>query len=219
MALALVAGVMEARGSGKGRDVDVSLYDVGLANLNYMAAWSANEGYQPQRLARSGHPTLVPCQLFTTQDGWIYIMANKEKFFPILLRSLGCPELADAPRFRSFADSAAYRVELSDRLDAAFATRPTAEWLKLLNGRVPAAPVATMADALASDFTAERGKMVDCTAEAGATISLIGSPFRGGKPVPPRPAPRLGADTDDLLAEAGYDAARISDLRARGVVV
>jgi crotonobetainyl-CoA:carnitine CoA-transferase CaiB-like acyl-CoA transferase len=219
MALALVSGVLEARTSGRGRDVDVSLYDVGLTNLNYMAAWAANEGFEPQRVARSGHPTLVPCQLFTTQDGWIYIMANKEKFFPPLVQTLGCPELAEDPRFRSFADRLAHRAELSDLLDAAFRKRTTAEWLRLLEGRAPAAPVARMQDALSSDFTAERGMVVEVAAEAGGRLSLIGSPFRTGLPVAPQPAPRLGADTDALLAEAGYDAARIADLRARGVVV
>jgi len=85
MALSLVSGVMAARESGVGRDLDVTLYDVGLANLNYLAAWSVNAGYEPERIARSGHPTLVPCQLFRTKDSWIYIMANKEN---VLSRTL-----------------------------------------------------------------------------------------------------------------------------------
>ena len=218
MALALVAGVLEARGSGRGRDVDVSLYDVGLANLTYLAAWAANAGHAAERLPRSAHPSLVPCQLFRTSDGWIYIMANKERFFPVLCEALGCPELARDPRYLTFKDRLAHRAELAAKLDAAFETRPTAEWLTVLQGRAPAAPVKTMAEALGSAFTAERGMMVDVTAESGATLSLLGSPFRTGDPVPPQPAPRLGQDTDTLLAEAGYDAARIAELRRRGIV-
>ena len=218
MALALVAGVLEARGSGRGRDVDVSLYDVGLANLTYLAAWAANAGHAAERLPRSAHPSLVPCQLFRTEDGWIYIMANKERFFPVLCETLGCPALARDPRFATFADRLAHRAELEARLDAAFATRPTAEWLEVLQGRVPAAPVKTMTEALDSAFTAERGMMVDVEAPDGAALSLLGSPFRTGDPVPPQPAPRLGQDTDDLLVEAGYEKARIAELRRRGIV-
>lgn len=218
MALALVAGVLEARGSGRGRDVDVSLYDVGLANLAYLAAWAANAGHAAERLPRSAHPSLVPCQLFRTSDGWIYIMANKERFFPVLCEVLGCPELARDPRYLTFKDRLAHRAELAGKLDAAFETRPTAEWLTVLQGRVPAAPVKTMAEALASSFTAERGMLVDVETPDGAALSLLGSPFRTGEPVPPQPAPRLGQDTDDVLLEAGYDAARIAELRRRGIV-
>ncbi|MCB9968964.1 MAG: CoA transferase [Geminicoccaceae bacterium] len=218
MALALVAGVLEARGSGQGRDVDVALYDVGLANLTYLAAWAANAGHAVERAARSAHPSLVPCQLFRTGDGWIYIMANKERFFPELCSVLGCPELALDPRFSGFAERLVHRAELEQRLDAAFMASNTAAWLERLQGRVPAAPIQDMAEALASPFTRERGMLVDVAGEGGAALKLMGSPFRAGEPVAPRAAPRLGQDTGALLAEAGYDAARIADLRRRGII-
>lgn len=219
MALLLVAGVMKARESGLGRDLDVCLYDVGLANLNYMAAWAANHGFEPQRLARSAHPTLVPCQLFRTADGWIYIMANKEKFFPALCEKLNRPELASDPRFRTFRDRLANREVLSDLLDAALMERPTAEWLNLLAGVVPCAPVADIASALNSPFTAERGMMMDAVAETGAKVRVVGPPFRTGEAVPTNAAPRLGRHTEELLAQAGWSEARIAELRTRGVTI
>jgi len=219
MALSLVAGVMHARSTGAGRDVDVSLYDVGLANLNYMAAWTANDGYEPMRVSRSGHPTLVPCQLCRTADGWIYIMCNKEKFFPALCERLERPQLAADPRFRSFADRLKNRAELSDLLDEAFMKRTTSAWMELLAGVVPAAPVTDMAGALGSAFTSERGMMVDVKAASGATLSVVGSPFRTGDPVAADAAPELGSHTDELLAEAGYDRARIDALRDAGILV
>lgn len=219
MSLSLLAGVMHARATGAGRDIDVSLYDVGLANLNYMAAWAANDGYEPQRVARSGHPTLAPCQLCRTADGWIYIMCNKEKFFPVLCDRLGCPDLADDPRFRSFGDRLRHRAELSDLLDEAFMKRTTSQWMERLAGVVPAAPVTDMAGALGSEFTAERGMMVDVKAAGGATLSVVGSPFRTGEPVATDAAPELGSHTDELLAQVGYDHARIDALRSAGILV
>lgn len=219
MALSLVAGVMHARGSGTGRDIDVSLYDVGLANLNYMAAWTANNGYEPHRIARSGHPTLVPCQLCRTQDGWIYIMCNKEKFFPALCARLERSELAKDSRFLTFADRLKNRASLSDLLDEAFIKRPTAAWMEVLAGVVPAAPVTDMAGALGAAFTAERGMMVDIKAANGATLSVVGSPFRTGEATGMDAAPRLGFHTDELLAEAGYDQSRIDALRQTGVLI
>ncbi|MBW6506717.1 MAG: CoA transferase [Rhodobacteraceae bacterium] len=219
MALALVSGVMAARESGKGRDLDVTLYDVGLANLNYLAAWSANAGYEPERIARSGHPTLVPCQLFRTKDSWIYIMANKEKFFPALCTVLGRPDLATDPRFVGFPERLANRPVLSDLLDDAFGARTTAEWLDLLAGVVPAAPVVRMAEALNAPFTAERNLIETLTAENGTAIKVVGSPFGTGETAPSRAAPRLGQDTEALLLEAGYDSSSIEELRRRDIAI
>jgi len=219
LALSVVGGVLNARDTGKGREIDVCLYDVGLANLNYMAAWAANAGYEPERIARSGHPTLVPCQLFRTADGWIFIMANKEKFFPALCDRLGVPGLAVDPRFRTFEDRRKNREALSGLLDDAFSVRTTDEWLEILAGVVPAAPVADMHRALSSPFTAERKMVVDIAAKNGASLQVIGSPFRTGDPSPAVAAPELGEHTRDLLLEAGYDDAKIEELKHRGVLV
>lgn len=218
LALSIVSGVLNARGSGRGRDIDVSLYDVALANLNYLAVWAMNADYAPQRLARSAHPTMVPCQLFQTADGWIYIMANKEKFFPLLCAELGAPALADDPRFRCFPDRLANRQELSDLLDDLFRKRPTADWATRLAGKVPMAPVASVGDALASDFTAERGMIAEATSNSGKTLRVLRSPLHTGDAPVAHAAPALGRDTAALLTEAGIPAAQIDDLQARGIV-
>ena len=218
MALSVVAGVLSARETGKGRDLDVALFDVGLANLCYLALWNLNRGFQPERVPRSGHPTLVPCQLFPTGDGWIYIMANKEKFFPALCAKLGRPELAADPRFATFTDRLANRAVLTTVLDTLFRTRSTAEWLEELSGSVPAAPVLSMEEALSAPFVAERGSIVTVESESGAKIRLIGSPFRTGDERPNRSAPPLGRHTDEILAEAGYSNEAIDNLRREGIV-
>lgn len=218
MALSVVAGVLSARKTGKGRDLDVALFDVGLANLCYLALWNLNRGFQPERVPRSGHPTLVPCQLFPTGDGWIYIMANKEKFFPALCAKLGRPELAADPRFATFTDRLANRAVLTTVLDPLFRTRSTAEWLEELSGSVPAAPVLSMEEALSAPFVAERGSIVTVESESGAKIRLIGSPFRTGDERPNRSAPPLGRHTDEILAEAGYSNEAIDNLRREGIV-
>ncbi|MEN8196630.1 MAG: CoA transferase, partial [Pseudomonadota bacterium] len=91
MAYGLLAGLTAARTTGQGRDVDVSLFDVALHNTSYLATWYLNEGVNQGRLPRSAHPSLTPCQLYPTADGWIFIMCNKEKFWPALCRALGRP--------------------------------------------------------------------------------------------------------------------------------
>ena len=71
-----------------------------LHNLSYPAAWYLNEGHVVERLPRSAHPSLTPCQPYRTADGWIYVMCNKEKFWPALCGKLDRPERVaefDAP--------------------------------------------------------------------------------------------------------------------------
>ena len=85
-AFGLLAGVVKARETGVGMDVDTSLFDVAMHNLNYPGTWYLNGGTVTGRTARSGHPSLVPSQLYRTQDGWLFIMCNKEKFWPLLAR-------------------------------------------------------------------------------------------------------------------------------------
>ena len=102
-AFALLAGVTKARATGVGLDVDTSLYDVALHNLNYPGTWYLNAGVVTGRTARSGHPSLVPSQLYRTQDGWLFIMCNKEKFWPLLAKELGHPEWITDPELAALS--------------------------------------------------------------------------------------------------------------------
>jgi len=75
-AFALVSGVVGARATGRGMDVDVSLFDTALHNLSYLATWYLNGGHVQGREPRGSHPSLTPSQLYRTQDGWIFLMCN-----------------------------------------------------------------------------------------------------------------------------------------------
>jgi crotonobetainyl-CoA:carnitine CoA-transferase CaiB-like acyl-CoA transferase len=211
---ALVSGVLAARQSGKGRDLDVSLFDTALQNLAYLATWHLNAGHVQGREPRSGHPSLVPSQLYRTADGFIFIMCNKEKFWPILCERIGHPQWADDPRFRTFKDRLANRDEVNRRLDEALSERTTAEWLGQFAGRVPAAPVNDLRAALDNPFVAERGLIGDY-----GRAHMVAGPVRDGVSEPPRsPAPPLGADTDAVLQECGFSSTEIAALRADKVI-
>lgn len=221
MAYALVSALLAARASGEGRDIDVSLFDVALFNVSYLATWYLNAGYRQDRLPRSAHPSLTPCQLYRTRDGWIYLMCNKEKFWPALCHALGRPEWAADPRFRTFADRLANRALVNEQVESELIKRTTSEWLVTFGGGVPAAPVLDVAQALENPFVTEHGRLFDVphAAAVGGAYRAVAPPVRcADESAPTRPAPALGADTDSILHGLGYDAARIARLRASGAI-
>jgi succinate--hydroxymethylglutarate CoA-transferase len=218
-AFALLAGITGARSTGVGRDLDVSLFDLALHNLNYPATWYLNAGAVTGRAPRSSHPSLTPSQLYRTRDGWIFIMCNKEKFWPLLADLLGKPEWALDPQFASFAARLKNRDRLTLMLDEVLMTNDTLHWLQRFAGKVPAAPVNDVAQALDSPFVAERAGVREYAYPDGHAARMVASPIRiPGTPLPAAAAPALGADTEALLKAMGYSAERIGGLRRAGVV-
>ncbi|BCA61234.1 CoA-transferase [Sphingomonas sp. HMP9] len=218
-ALAILAGVVSARGSGIGRDLDVSLFDVALGNLNYVAEWYLNGGVTVERTSRSSHPSLTPSQLYTTSDGWIFVMCNKEKFFEVLCGLIERPEWATDPRYATFAARLENRPAFNADLDAVLSTRTTADWMQRFEGRVPAAPVLDVQQALDNPFLVESKRIIDFQHPEHGPLPGIASSIRaGGVEHPDQAAPALGADTDAILATLGYTHDDVASLRDRGAV-
>ncbi len=215
----LLAALHAAQRDGCGRDVDLSLFDLALFNLNYIGHWYLNAGVSTGRIARSAHASLTPCQTYRTKDGWIYLMCNKEKFWGVLCRRIGKPEWIDDARFRRFPDRLEHRDLLTGMIDEALSTRTTDDWLAVFAGAVPASPIYDVAQALENPWVKGSARIESIPVDGGAPLSLLTNPLRGeGLPLAGRPAPTLGADTDDVLAAAGYSPGAIASLRAAGVV-
>jgi crotonobetainyl-CoA:carnitine CoA-transferase CaiB-like acyl-CoA transferase len=217
-AMALLAGLVQARATGIGRDMDTSLFDVALHNLAYVATWYLNGDIVTGRDRRSAHPSLTPSQLYKTKDGWIFLMCNKEKFWGVLAEILDRPSWITDERFASFKARLANRDLVEQELDAALSRATTAEWLERLGGRVPAAPVYDIKQALDNPFVAERQGVTEAEHPRFGRVRNVSAPVRVNEPLPARSAPELGQDNARLFAELGYDAGRIAELRESGAV-
>jgi len=218
-AIAVLAGVVRARRDGVGCDCDVSLFETALHELCYVGTWAASRGYVPPRRGNSAHPSIVPFQNFATADGWIVVACPKEKFWASLCAALGRPELADDERFADFAARDVNRDALLPILDAAFATRTSADWLDALaQAGVPSAPVNDVAAALEDPQAQARGSVVELEHPALGTVRQVASPLRLGETPPVRRAPFRGEHTASVLTDiCGYPRERIDALAAAGV--
>ncbi|MCB2002028.1 MAG: CoA transferase [Rhodoferax sp.] len=218
-AAALLAGVLGATRSGSGCDLDISLFDVALAQLTYPASWYLNAGHVVQRMPRSGHPSAVPCELLRTADGWIFVMCMTPKFWEALAHGVGQPQWLQDARFATAATRREHREALATLLNDAFSRHGTRHWMEHLAGKLPLAPVLDLPQALENPFVHHVGMVQPVPHPQAPDQRLLASPVRvDGKRLPARACSALGADTDALLAEAGYDAQEIEQLHQQGVL-
>jgi len=217
---ALLAGLWDAQRTGVGRDIEMSLLDTAVSMLSYYAIWALNRDWQPARVEDSGHQSIVPAQNFPTRDGWIVVFCNKEKFWTSLVQAMELPAVARDPRFATFADRLAHKAVLVPILKARFAELTTSEWLARLRGRVPCAPVNTVAQALADEQVAARDMIVEVKHPRFGVLREVGTPVKTEGAAPNlTPAPALGQHTDEILRTLlEYDPTRIAALRASGAL-
>ncbi len=216
----LLAGLLDAQRTGQGCDVDVSLLDSAISMLNYVAIWTLNREYHPVRLADSAHASLVPAQVFQTQDGYLVVLCFKEKFWRALTTALEAPELAADPRFASFASRYEHRDALISDLKGRFAERTTNEWLARMSGQVPCAPVNSVEEALQERQILERDMLVEVEHPDFGTLKQVRTAIKvQGAAQHKRPAPALGADTTAILKSVlRYSDEQIALLHSNGAV-
>ncbi|MFQ6019400.1 MAG: CaiB/BaiF CoA transferase family protein, partial [Dehalococcoidia bacterium] len=220
-AMALLAGVHQAQRTGQGCDLDVSLFDVSVSMMNYLAAWHLNQGYIPEKMPDSAHPSLVPSQNFPTKDSYIVVMCNKEGFWVRLCQGLGLSELLEDERFKDFEGRFQHREVLLPLLKERFRQETTAHWLEHLKGAgVPCGPIRTFSECFSDPFLKERDMIWELDSPVWGRIKVTGCPVKvAGTSSPQRAAPRLGEDTVTILGEMlGYSLEEIEALRQKGAV-
>ncbi|MFF0224065.1 CaiB/BaiF CoA transferase family protein [Streptomyces sp. NPDC004629] len=179
-ALGLLAQVV----SGRGGQIDVSLRDVMLSQLNYHASAWLNEGTAPRRLG-GAHAYYVPAQLFPTAEGHLALFITHDGFWRAFAAEAGIDGFTTMP------ERAARRHEVVAAVTKALAADTATGWeARLRPLLVPAAAVRALPEALAD--------APDAVVEAGGH-RMVGSPFRvTGYEPEYGPPPRLGEHGDHV---------------------
>ncbi|MGV9744288.1 CaiB/BaiF CoA transferase family protein [Rhodococcus zopfii] len=174
-ALGLLAQIV----SGRGGQVDVSLRDVMLSQLNYRASAYLNEGTEPRRMPHGAHSYYVPAQLFPTSEGYLALFVTHDGFWRSFAKEAGIDG------FTTMAERARSRDEVLAAVTAVLATDTAAGWeARLRPLGVPSAAVRSLPEALAES--------PESVVTAG-DFRLVGSPVKvaGYEPQYGAP-PRLG---------------------------
>ncbi len=221
-AIAILAAIIARQRTNRGQSLDISMLDSTVSWMTYMAADYFANGRNPERMG-SAHPTIVPYQCFKTKDDqYVTIAIGNDKLFQEFCNAIQMEKLADDPRFATNPSRVANRGELIRILEDVFGQRTRKDWLKVLtNAKLPAGPVYSMEEIFSDPQVLHREMLVKVQHPKAGTINQIGVPmkFSEAKLDIRLPPPLLGEHTDNVLSSLlGYDAQRISELRAKGVI-
>src|SRR3954451_8434114 len=205
--MAILAALHERSQTGRGRLIDISLYDGLIGMLGYFAQLAFITGEDPGPMG-SSHPNIVPYGSFPASDGSIIIAVLSERFWGKLCDALERPELATGPRFLTPTLRRDNRDELDRLISDVTETRTVAEWEKRLAAAdVPHAPVLGVTAPLAHPHAVARGMVVEADHPAIGPMRVVGRPikFPGAPQRPVTPPPTFGQHTAEVLRDLlGY---------------
>ena len=221
-AFAIAAALFGRDRSGQGEFIDVSMLEATLVTMGWAVSNWLIAGIRPEPMGNE-NMTASPSGTFKTGAGLLNIAANKQEQFETLCELIGRRELASDPRYVDREDRKKQRYELKADLESALMGKSAKEWSVLFNKHgVPAGEVLAIPEALDHPQTTERGLIKSFAAAPGVDrdIAVVRAGFRlaSGGPEPACPPPPLGADTDKILEELGYDRDSIAKLKAEGAV-
>jgi len=219
-ALGILAALVSRAGTGKGQKVDVSMLDVQLSLLNYMATMYFLSGEVPGAIGNE-HFVHVPYGSFKTKDIYIILALVGDNFWKPFTEILGVEELKD-PKY----DKRDGRWEDKEKIEAmvskTLATRPGDEWLELFARKgIPSGPINTFDRALADPQVLSRNMVVEVGHPLGGSVKQPGNPIKmSGTPGETfGPPPLLGQHTRQILEELlGYPGKKVEELQREGII-
>lgn len=212
--MGILLALLERNRSGKGQQVEVTLYDTAIAMLHPHVSNVLNGGSASR--TGNGHPNIVPYDLFPTGTVPLFLAVGNDRQFRTLCAELGIAELGTDPRYRTNGDRVVNRETLRETLVPLLATKDGMPlFQRLMELGVPCAPVLTVEEALALDHTATRQMVAELDGYKGPGMAVKLNRTPGSVRLPP---PAVGAHSRAVLARFGFDDARIDALKQSSTV-
>jgi itaconate CoA-transferase len=217
---AILAALIQRGRTGAGTRIDVSMLE-SMAEWMSFPLYYALDGAPPPPRSGAAHATIYPYGPFPAGDGKIVMLGlqNEREWVAFCGEVLQRPELARDPRFDSNPKRTQARAELHAIIVDTFAPLTADAVIARLDAaQIANAHVNDMAALWAHPQLAARSRWRDVGTPAGPVPALVPPGLPDGIDVRMDAVPALGAHTDAILAELGYDAAQVAGLRAAGAI-
>lgn len=201
-AQAVLAALFRRERTGKGRLIELALYDCGITVTGYYGLDALNLGRDPERYGNA-HPSIVPYGMYEAADGPLIIaVGNNSQFDKFCRQVIERPDIVEDPRFSSNVNRSKNRLELMPLLNGLIRSYPRDQLLERLTAvGIPCGRVAGLHEALTSDRTRRGGLLIDMPHPVVGSTPVFAPPYRlDGRRLPIRSAPpTLGEGTREVL--------------------
>jgi crotonobetainyl-CoA:carnitine CoA-transferase CaiB-like acyl-CoA transferase len=219
-AMGILTALLERDVSGEGQWVQTSLLQAQIFMLDFQAArWLMEKDVAQQ--AGNDHPTSIPTGVFKTADGYINIATTGGRIWQRFAEALGAPDLPNRPEYATGPDRSKNRKALNAEINKLTQTKSTDAWVKEFNtAGVPCGPINSIDQVFEDEQVKHLGMAQDVPNAENRHIRLVGQPFKLSR-TPSKmaaPPPEFGEHTEEILAEFGFSANEIAELKQVKVV-
>ena len=218
--IGILSALLSREQTNKGQHIDMSLLDVQISLLTYMATMQTLSNIDPEPIGNA-HFVHVPYNSFTTQNGFVVIAVITDAFWEALLGVVNVDSLRDS-KFSKSVDRLKHQEFIESELNKILSTKPSEFWIQALNdAKVPCGPINTFSQALTDEQVIHRNMVVEVEHPDGGKVKMPGNPVKLSYTNEDSytPPPHLGTNTKEILREwAGYDENKIQALIDKGIV-
>jgi crotonobetainyl-CoA:carnitine CoA-transferase CaiB-like acyl-CoA transferase len=219
-AYGIVISLLHRCKTGKGQHIDVSLMDVGIAQMSLYVTHYTMTGETPQRMG-SGHRAYAPYQAFETKDGWVMICISNDQTWTSFCKALNLDNLLRDPRFATIELRLKYRKKVIKAVSDAVRQYRAKELETILSDAgIPSGMLRSVAEIIEDNHVLQRHIIEDMAYPKIGKFKTVRTPiFFNGEAIGARlKPPQVGEHTAEVLTELGYSAPDIKHLEDGGVV-
>ena len=218
--IGILSALLSREKTNQGQHIDMSLLDVQISLLTYMATMQTLSGIDPEPIGNA-HFVHVPYNTFTTKDGFVVIAVITDAFWEALLDVVDVESLRD-PKFSKSIDRLKNQEFIEAQLNKVLSTKTSDFWVDALNSaKVPCGPINSFSQALNDEQVQHRNMIVEVEHPDGGTVKMPGNPVKLSYTNEDTysPPPHLGSHTKEILKDWGkYDDKSIQALIDKKII-
>ena len=218
--IGMLSALLSREKTGKGQHLDLSLLDVQISLLTYMATMQTLSGVNPEPIGNA-HFVHVPYNSFTTKDGFVVIAVITDAFWQGLLNIVDVDNLRKE-EFKSSTGRLKNQKFIESELNKKLSTETSEHWINALNSaKVPCAPINSFSQALSDEQVIHRNMVVEVEHPDGGKVKMPGNPIKLSYTDEDSfsPPPHLGQHTKETLIEwCNYSESEINELIKKKVI-